>query len=80
MEQEMVHLKQFERDSEWFHNHIGVLRKMGLTEKFVAIKNSKPLFSDKKIDVVIKRLEEKGENPSFIFIEFVHPAGYILLL
>ena len=29
---------------------------------------------------VIKEVEKKGENPSFIFIEFVHPEGFTLIL
>ncbi len=78
--QELSLLKNFERDSEWFHEHINKLRKEGFTEKFVAIKNSKPLTSGKTIDIVIKEIEEKGENPSHIFIEFVHPEGFTLIL
>lgn len=76
----MALLKNFEKDSAWFHKNIELLRKRGFTGKFVAIKGSKPLASGKNIDVVIKDIEKKGENPSFIFVEFVHPEGYTLLL
>jgi len=78
--QELSLLKDFEKDSQWFHNHINKLREEGFTGKFVAIKNSKPLASGKDIDIVIKTIEEKGEDPSFIFIEFVHPEGFTLIL
>ena len=78
--QELSLLKDFEKDSQWFHNNLNKLREGGFTGKFVAIKNSKPLTSGKDIDVVIKTIEEKGENPSFIFIEFVHPEGFTLIL
>ena len=80
MEQELVLMKQFEKDSEWFYKNINNLRKNGFTGKFVAIKSSKPLAADKDIEIVIRELEEKKENPSFTFIEFVHPEGYTLLL
>lgn len=78
--QELQILKEFEKDSEWFHKNIDKLRKDGFTQKFVAIKNSKPLASGEKIDSVINEIEKKGEDPSFIFIEFVHPEGYTLIL
>lgn len=73
-------LKNFEKDSKWFHENINKLRKEGFTGKFVAIKNSKPLTSGENIDIVIKGIEKKGENPSYIFIEFVHPEGFTLIL
>jgi len=73
-------LKDFEKDSQWFHNNINKLRKEGFTGKFVAIKNSKPLASGKDIDIVIEDIEKKGEDPSFVFIEFVHPEGFTLIL
>ena len=73
-------LENYERDSGWFHKNVDKLRKMGFVEKFVAIKSSKPIASNKDINVVIKELENRGENPSFIFIEFVHPEGYTLVL
>ncbi|MEK6757584.1 MAG: DUF5678 domain-containing protein [Nanoarchaeota archaeon] len=78
--QELQMLSNFEKDSEWFHKNIDKLRREGFTKKFVAIKDSKPLASGKNVDVVIKEIEKKGDNPSFIFIEFVHPEGYTLIL
>ena len=78
--QELQILKEFERDSKWFHENINKLRRQGYTEKFVAIKDSKPIASDEKIEIVIRELDKGGENPSFIFIEFVHPEGYTLIL
>ena len=78
--QELQVLENFERDSEWFHKNIVKLQHQGLVGKFVAIKNSKPIASATDIDTVIKEVEKKGENPSFIFIEFVHPEGFTLIL
>ena len=80
MEQELRLLKRFEEDSEWFHKNIDKLRKENFTGKFVAIKNKKPIASDNNLDVMIQSVEKKGENPSYLFIEFVYPEGTILLL
>jgi hypothetical protein len=79
MEQSQI-LQRFQKDSEWFYKNIDSLRKQGFVGKFVAIKNSKPIVSDKNVDLVIKKLDENGENPSFLFIEFVHPEGFTLIL
>ena len=78
--QELQLLKNFEKDSKWFHENINKLRGKGFTGKFVAVKDSKPLASGKDTDMVIKNVEKKGENPSYIFIEFVHPEGFTLIL
>ncbi len=79
MEQAQI-LQRFQKDSEWFYTNIDYLRKKGFEGKFVAIKNSKPIASDKNVNSVIEELDKKGENPSFLFIEFVHPEGTIILL
>lgn len=78
--QETQLLHNFEKDSKWFYKNIDKLRKQGYTEQFVAIKDSKPIAADKNIDIVIRKLNKEGENPSFLFIEFIHPEGYVLLL
>ena len=78
--QELALLKNFERDSEWFHENVDKLRKEGFTGKFVAVKDSKPIISGKDLNDVIKEIEKRGENPSFVFIEFVYPEGYTLIL
>ena len=80
MEQELKLLKRFEEDSEWFHKNIDKLRKENFTGKFVAIKNSKPVASGEDFEKVLDELEKKGENPSYLFIEFVHPEGFTLIL
>lgn len=79
MEQQQL-VKRFEKDSEWFYKNVDKLRKLGYSEQFVAIKNAQPIASDKSIEVVIRKLDKNKEDPSFIFIEFVHPDGYVLLL
>ncbi len=79
-QQELSILKNFEKDSKWFHENINKLREEGFTGKFVAVKDAKPLASGENIDIVIKSIEGKDENPSYIFIEFVHPEGFTLIL
>ena len=78
--QELQLLKNFENDSKWFHENMDTLRDKNFTGKFVAIKESKPIAASESLDVVINDISKKGENPSFIFIEFVHPKGFTLLL
>lgn len=78
--QESELLKRFERDSKWFHENIDKLREQNFTGKFVAVLNEKPLVSDKDINVVINSTEKEGQNPSYVFIEFVYPKGFTLLL
>mgnify|MGYP001614614084 CR=1 FL=1 len=80
MEQELQILKDFERSSQWFYEHIVRIRKQGFTGKFVAVKEGKVISSNKDINSLIKSLEEMGENPSYVFIEFVHPEGFTLIL
>jgi len=78
--QELQLMKRFETDSKWFHENINKLREQNFTGKFVAIANEKPVASNEKIDAVIKTLENEGKNPACIFIEFVYPEGFTLLL
>lgn len=78
--QELKVLREFEKDSEWFHKNIELLRKKGFTEKFVAVKGGKVISSGEDANLLITSLEKQGENPSYVFIEFVHPEGYTLIL
>ena len=78
--QELELLKNFEEDSQWFHQNISQLRGQNLTNKFVAIKNKEPIASNEDVDVLIESLEKQKENPSILFIEFVHPEGFTLIL
>lgn len=72
-------IQRFNSDSKWFHENISKLRKDSFTEKFVAVKDGKALVADKDIDVVVEFLEKNSINPSFTFIEFVHPKGTVIL-
>lgn len=78
--QELQLLKGFERDSRWFHENVDKLREQDFTGKFVAVDNEKPVAADRDIDIVIKKVEKEGKDPAYVFIEFVHPKGFTLLL
>ncbi|MBI2628697.1 hypothetical protein HYW74_01280 [Candidatus Pacearchaeota archaeon] len=78
--QELQALEGFERDSKWFHENIEKLREQSFTGKFVAVSNGETIAADKNIDIVIETIEKEGKNPAYIFIEFVYPKGFTLLL
>lgn len=78
--EEVQLLKRFNSDSEWFHENIKKLRENSFTGKFVAIKDSKPIASNENINSVLEELDRKGEDSSLLFVEFVHPEGFTLIL
>ncbi len=78
--QEAQLLQNFQQDSEWFHNNTSELIKRGFVNKFVAIKNKNVISSEENLDHLLEGLEKKGENPIYLFIEFVHPEGFTLIL
>jgi len=71
-------LEEFESDTEWFYGNIEHLKEY--EGKFVAVKNHKIIASDKKVENVVNEVENLGENPSYLLIEFVHPEGTAILL
>lgn len=78
--QELILLKNFEEDSKWFHNNTEELIKQGFVNKFIAVKNKKIISAEENINELMTALEEKKENPSYLFIEFVHPKGFTMIL
>jgi len=73
-------MNSFEEDSKWLYNNLDLLRKRKLSGQFVAIKNKEVIAQGKDINLVIKQVEKKGENPSYILIEYIYPEGTIILL
>lgn len=73
-------LKDFEKDSDWFYENMDKLRQQNLVNKFVAIKKEQVIAFGDNVEIVIQRVEKEGQNPSFIFMGFVYPEGYTLLL
>ena len=78
--QELVLLKNFEEDSRWFHNNTDEIAKQGFVNQFVAIKDKRVICAEKNLNELITKLEEKKENPSYLFIEFVYPKGFTIIL
>ena len=72
-------VEEFEEDSRWFYNNLRLLRSK-YTGNFVAIKNKNVIATDKDLLNLIKAIEEKGENPAYIIIEFVYPEEAVILL
>ena len=73
-------MNSFEEDSKWLYNNLDLLRKRKLSGQFVAIKNKEVIAQGEDINLVIKQVEKKGENPSYILIEYIYPEGTIILL
>ncbi len=78
VEQEIKLLENFDRDGDWFHENLNYLIEK-FTGKFVAIKEGQVIASEDSMDKLSDSLESKKENPSLLFIEFVHPAGVTIL-
>ncbi|MBM3234563.1 hypothetical protein FJZ19_05735 [Candidatus Pacearchaeota archaeon] len=72
-------ISEFENDSKWFYDNNSILIKKGFVGKFVAIKNKEVIASGEDFNLVVKEVEQKGENPSYIVIEYVYPEGTIIL-
>jgi hypothetical protein len=80
MQQELELIQNFDNDSKWFHKNINNLRIQNLIGKFVAVENEKVIDANENMQDLVASLERKNKNPNFIFIEFVYPEGYTLLL
>ena len=73
-------INEFEKASDWFYKHMDDLRKDGLTNKYVAIKGEQIIASGEKVEIVVTKIEKGKQNPSFVFIGFIYPKGYTILL
>ncbi len=76
----MQEVQVFEEDNKWFHEKVDFLRKQGFAGKFVAIKDKKVIATDKNIEVVVSTIEQQGQNPAYIVLEFVYPKETVILL
>ena len=79
MEQELIMLNGFEKDTLWLHSNLDKLRPR-FENKFVAIKDKDIIASNERIEEVINQLQKKNINPAQIVIEFVHKKGVQLIL
>ena len=79
MNQELQMLERAYIDNEWFQKNYEKL-KADFKNEFVAVKDKQIIVHNKKFDAVIKILEEKGEDPAIILIEFVTEKGIEIIL
>lgn len=77
--QEIQLLENFDRDRDWFFDNIRNIQQENLG-KFIAVNEKSIIASNEKMEEVVRILEEKGLDPSLIFIEFVYPADSTILL
>jgi hypothetical protein len=72
-------INEFEKDSRWFYENIDLLRKKMLENKFVAVSNKEVIASGEDFSMVVKAVEQKGKDPAYVVIEYIHPKGAIIL-
>jgi transketolase N-terminal domain/subunit len=73
-------MQRFESDSQWFLANTDMLRKKKLEGKFVAVKNKEVIASGTDIHAVVQTVEAEGNDPAYVVIEYVYPAGTVILL
>ena len=64
-------------DIQWFDANLDQL-KSEYNNKFIAFHDKQVLDSDKNLDELMRRLQEKGVNISNVFIKFVSRVKAIL--
>lgn len=79
MEQELHILNNIENDSEWLYSHYEEIRER-FSDKFIAVKNRNVIESDASMENLVKKLEKKGENPSFLLTKFITRKEIVLIL
>jgi len=76
---ELQLLTEMKKDEEFLKENYGKLRE-SYPDEFVALKDGKVIDNAPKVKILIKKLEDKGLNPSVISIEFIHKKGTLLIL
>ncbi len=77
--QDVQSIISYEKDIKWLNDHKEELRK-DYKNKFVAIKGNKILDSGADVDDLIKKLKNKGIDPSFVLVEFITEKEMKLIL
>lgn len=72
-------LKAFNRDIAWFQANYGKLRESYKAE-YVAIQNRKVIGHDKNARALVRRLRNKGTDPSKLVVEFINPTHKVFVL
>lgn len=73
-------LMAFEEDDAWLHKQLENEKFQDEFEnKFVAVKDKQVIASAKKVDELIKDIENKKVNLSETFVEFVYPKDAVII-
>ena len=72
---EMLHSGQ--RDVEWFNSNFSRFKRE-FNNSFIAFHNEQIIDSDKDLEILMKKLENKKVDTSSVFIEFVSSVKTIL--
>jgi len=79
MIQELEMINEMEQDNKWLVSNYEEIRRK-YENKFIAIKDKNIIASNPTLEGIIKDLKEKGENPSFVLIEFIHKKDFKIIL
>jgi hypothetical protein len=74
MNQELEMLERVSSDNEWFQRNYEEL-KADFKNEFVAVKDKQIIAHSDDFNSVLKNLEERGEDPALILIDFVTKKG-----
>jgi len=79
MKQVLETLERISNDNRWFQeNYLSFKNKYA--NEFIAIKEREIIAHAKNLNMIIKILEDKKEDPAFILIEFITPKGIEIIL
>jgi hypothetical protein len=66
----LLGLEKFSDDEDWISEKQTTLRKK-FADKYIAVVGNRVIDSDSRLDVLLKRLKKRGDDPSQIAIEFI---------
>lgn len=66
----LLRLKKFSEDVDWISKEQAMLRKK-FAGKYIAVAGYRVVDSDSKLETLLRKLKERGEDPGQIAIEFI---------
>ena len=75
---EVKDLQDFKRDAIWFMEHYKECKNTIGINKFVAIKDEKPIEKDSHMESLVKKLNDKGIDPSSTFVGFISDDSQVI--
>lgn len=74
-----THFEHFEEDSRWVTERLEDIKKE-FEGKVFAVRKKSIIASDDNIEVLIRKLEESGENMDEVFIDSIPPKDLVFIL